>query len=151
MLNETHYRAVLNFFYFLLLDEAMALSASFRAIKKIQKKMKKKPVPDIDKVLISVSASVYELYRTHKQTVPSAPPKSDWKIPRQEYLIAWKEFMRRAEPQFSVALVLNYILKYKPKIIAEALELPEGTINFRLGRGLESLAQSSVIKTLVSK
>lgn len=155
-MSETHYRLVLNFFYFLLLDEAMAISAAFKAVQKIQRKIKKRSGDQefnafIDEVLIKTIVDVYALYRSRKQPLQLAPPKSDWIVSRPEFLIAWKEFMRRADPLFSEMLILHFILGYKPSIIASALSLPEGTVTFRLGRGLESFAESSVIKTLAPR
>jgi DNA-directed RNA polymerase specialized sigma24 family protein len=155
-MSETHYRLVLNFFYFLLLDEAMAISAAFKAVQKIQKRIKNKPSDEsysalLDKSIIKTITEVYTLYRTRKQNIQLAPPKSDWSVSRPEYLIAWKEFMRRADPLFSEVLILHYILGYTPQLIADSLGMPVGTVTFRLGRGLESLGDSSVIKSLVSR
>jgi DNA-directed RNA polymerase specialized sigma24 family protein len=154
-MNEIHYRLVLNFFYFLLLDEALAISAAYKAIKKFKRLTKSKTLAansiEVSDALIKTIIKIYTQYRTHKQIVNLPPPKSDWKIPKTEYMIAWKEFMRRADPLFSEMLVLHFILGFKPETIAHALDLPTGTITFRLGRGLESLAESSVIKTLAPR
>jgi RNA polymerase sigma-70 factor (ECF subfamily) len=37
-------------------------------------------------------------------------------------------------------VVMRYLLDYTPGEIAKALELPRGTVNSRLRRGLDSLA-----------
>jgi RNA polymerase sigma-70 factor (ECF subfamily) len=36
-------------------------------------------------------------------------------------------------------IVLRYLLEYTPREIAEMLELPRGTVNSRLRRGLDRL------------
>ena len=38
-------------------------------------------------------------------------------------------------------VVLRYLLEYTPGEIAELLELPRGTVNSRLRRGLDALAR----------
>ena len=132
MLTEAQYHSVLNFFYFLLLDEAMALGASIKAITRIQKIMKKNPESQIETVLISSVVDVFEKYQEHKEVVPTAPPpKSDWHVTKLEYLVAWKEYMRKAEPQFSVALVLRYVLGFQTDVISRAIDVPDGTIHFK--------------------
>jgi len=151
MLTEAHYRAVLNFFYFLLQDEGMSISASFKTIKQIQKTISKNEYLLLDVVVIKTMYEVLNKYLEKHKMSAGAPPRSDWKSPKPEYLIAWKEFMRRSEMPSSIALVLRYILDYPPNVIAEALEVPIGTIYFRLGRGLESFDQNSILKAMVKK
>jgi DNA-directed RNA polymerase specialized sigma24 family protein len=68
------------------------------------------------------------------------PAKSDWKSPDTEALGSWKDYLRRSDPKSAEALVLHYILNYSVDDISKALSVPEGTIYFRLGRGLEAFA-----------
>jgi RNA polymerase sigma-70 factor (ECF subfamily) len=42
-------------------------------------------------------------------------------------------------PEHRAVIVLRYLLEYSPGEIAKALELPRGTVNSRLRRGLDSL------------
>ena len=44
-------------------------------------------------------------------------------------------------PEHRAVIVLRYVLEYTPGEIAEMLELPRGTVNSRLRRGLDSLAE----------
>ena len=45
-------------------------------------------------------------------------------------------------PEHRAVVVLRYLLEYTPGEIAEALELPRGTVNSRLRRALDRLAES---------
>src|SRR5213595_2189305 len=45
----------------------------------------------------------------------------------------------RLTPEHRAVIVLRYLLEYTPGEIAELLELPRGTVNSRLRRGLDSL------------
>ena len=45
-------------------------------------------------------------------------------------------------PEHRAVVVLRYVLEYTPGEIAELLELPRGTVNSRLRRGLDALGKS---------
>jgi RNA polymerase sigma-70 factor (ECF subfamily) len=59
---------------------------------------------------------------------PAAPPSDD--------LLA---ALGRLPPEHRAVIVLRYLLELTPGEIAEALDLPRGTVNSRLRRGLDSL------------
>lgn len=138
MLNEAHYEAALNYFYFLLMDEGPSLHSALRAVKAVQKKQKAAQGREIDQALIKEMSSILQKILKKGQPPKGNPAKSDWKAPNSEALGSWKDYLRRSEPESAEALVLRYILNYSVKDISKALSVPEGTIYFRLGRGLES-------------
>jgi RNA polymerase sigma-70 factor, ECF subfamily len=47
--------------------------------------------------------------------------------------------LRRLSPEHRAVIVMRYLLEMTPGEIAEALELPRGTVNSRLRRGLDAL------------
>ena len=46
---------------------------------------------------------------------------------------------RRLAPEHRAVIVMRYLLEFTPGEIAEALDLPRGTVNSRLRRGLDAL------------
>ena len=52
------------------------------------------------------------------------------------------EALRDLGPEHRAVVVLRYLLEYTPGEIAELLELPRGTVNSRLRRGLDALARN---------
>jgi RNA polymerase sigma-70 factor, ECF subfamily len=48
--------------------------------------------------------------------------------------------LARLDPEQRAAIVLRYLLEYTPGEIARMLDLPRGTVNSRLRRGLDQLA-----------
>lgn len=152
VLEDSHYASILNFFYFLLLDEGLAINASYKTAKMIQKKLKE-PIEGVDHVLISTMSEVFHKYQKRHDSLKTStqPPKSDWKIPDLDAMGAWKEFMRRATDDSPEALVLRYVLQYPVKTISEGLNIPEGTVYFRLGRGLENFSRGAYLQSLVKK
>jgi RNA polymerase sigma-70 factor (ECF subfamily) len=49
------------------------------------------------------------------------------------------EALATLSPEHRAVIVLRYVLEYTPGEIARALELPRGTVNSRLRRGLDAL------------
>jgi RNA polymerase sigma-70 factor (ECF subfamily) len=49
--------------------------------------------------------------------------------------------LARLSPEHRAVIVLRYLLDYTPGEIAELLELPRGTVNSRLRRGLDALKE----------
>jgi RNA polymerase sigma-70 factor (ECF subfamily) len=56
--------------------------------------------------------------------------------PRDDVLAA----LARLPPEHRAVIVMRHLLEFTPGEIAEALDLPRGTVNSRLRRGLDSLA-----------
>jgi RNA polymerase sigma-70 factor (ECF subfamily) len=49
--------------------------------------------------------------------------------------------IRRLSPEHRAVIVLRYLLEYTPGEISELLEIPRGTVNSRLRRGLDALKE----------
>src|SRR5207253_1221360 len=58
---------------------------------------------------------------------------------RAAYLVVHDAAAARLSPEHRAVIVLRYLLEYTPGEIAELLELPRGTVNSRLRRGLDQL------------
>jgi len=63
-------------------------------------------------------------------------PAADTSGPPSDDLLA---ALGRLPPEHRAVIVLRYLLEFTPGEIAEALDLPRGTVNSRLRRGLDSL------------
>jgi RNA polymerase sigma-70 factor, ECF subfamily len=66
---------------------------------------------------------------------PPSPPELPVGRYSQEVLAA----LASLSPEHRAVIVLRYLLEYSPGEIARALELPRGTVNSRLRRGLDTL------------
>jgi RNA polymerase sigma-70 factor, ECF subfamily len=51
--------------------------------------------------------------------------------------------LARLAPEHRAVVVMRYLLEFTPGEIAEALDLPRGTVNSRLRRGLDTLGEES--------
>src|SRR5579884_2263702 len=105
MLTEAHYAAVLNYFFFLLGDEALALNAAFKTTQRVQRKIRKTPKDPVDVILIREASFVLKKWRKKRNHGAGAPPKSDWKISNPDSHAAWKEFLKLQEIDTAEILV----------------------------------------------
>lgn len=65
-----------------------------------------------------------------------APERGDPAAPLSEDVVA---ALASLSPDHRAVIVLRYVLEYSPGEIARLLELPRGTVNSRLRRGLDAL------------
>ena len=68
-----------------------------------------------------------------------AAPAVEARISRGPYADATTAALAGLSPEHRAVIVLRYLLEYTPGEIAELLELPRGTVNSRLRRGLDQL------------
>ena len=72
---------------------------------------------------------------------PEAPPVDGPARDPPEHDGQLLQELGRLSPEHRAVIVLRYLLEYTPGEIAELLELPRGTINSRLRRGLDALKE----------
>ena len=68
-----------------------------------------------------------------------AAPASEAPGPRAPYADVTLAALSDLSPEHRAVIVLRYLLEYTPGEIADLLELPRGTVNSRLRRGLDQL------------
>jgi RNA polymerase sigma-70 factor, ECF subfamily len=75
-----------------------------------------------------------------RETAASGPdPVSLPELPVGRYSQEVLAALASLSPEHRAVIVLRYLLEYSPGEIARALELPRGTVNSRLRRGLDTL------------
>jgi RNA polymerase sigma-70 factor (ECF subfamily) len=75
--------------------------------------------------------------RSEVELSESLPAPGRSELPRDDVLQA----LAQLPPEHRAVIVLRYLLEFTPGEIAEALDLPRGTVNSRLRRGLDSLVE----------
>lgn len=71
----------------------------------------------------------------HEPHEPVAPPD----VPTGRYSEEVMAALATLTPEHRAVVVLRFVLEYTPGEIAQALDLPRGTVNSRLRRGLDAL------------
>jgi RNA polymerase sigma-70 factor (ECF subfamily) len=69
----------------------------------------------------------------------AAPEPASPESPEAEHASQLATGLARLSPEHRAVIVLRYLLEYTPGEIAELLDLPRGTVNSRLRRGLDQL------------
>jgi RNA polymerase sigma-70 factor (ECF subfamily) len=79
--------------------------------------------------------------RTARRESAGQPPEvaAVPEMPSGRYSQELLEALATLSPDHRAVIVLRYVLEYTPGEIAQALELPRGTVNSRLRRGLDAL------------
>jgi len=75
--------------------------------------------------------------RSEVELGESLPAPEQRDPPRDDVLAA----LAGLPPEHRAVIVMRYLLEFTPGEIAEALDLPRGTVNSRLRRGLDTLAE----------
>jgi RNA polymerase sigma-70 factor, ECF subfamily len=70
---------------------------------------------------------------------PGPEPAAPSELPTGRYSEEVLAALAALSPEHRAVIVLRYVLEYTPGEIARALELPRGTVNSRLRRGLDAL------------
>lgn len=139
-LSEAQYKTVLRYFYFLLMDESQVLSATFKALKQISILKRKNPETDISIAIIRALHKSFKKLKIKSAQSRSASPHREWPFSDRSALLNWKELLKLGQTEYTEALVLRYVTGFTPEEIATALDMPVGTVIFRLNKGLAILA-----------
>jgi RNA polymerase sigma-70 factor (ECF subfamily) len=75
--------------------------------------------------------------RAEVELAESLPAREPAEPPGTDLLAA----LGQLSPEHRAVVVMRYLLEFTPGEIAEALDLPRGTVNSRLRRGLDALAE----------
>lgn len=139
------FKSIAMFFFFALLDEKKAIGATSKAIKEFRKLHAKKPEIPVNIHIIQASLKIWSKHHVDfykgRQNLSFS---SEWILPQGFDLNPWKEFQKNAPEVELIAVIWSKILKISEKEIAIAQNLSEGTLRYRIGKGL-ALLGSAVI------
>lgn len=140
MISQSEVRSLALFFFFACLDEFRAKEMASKVSDDFEKNIKKTPSVDRELLLIRLTTNAWTAYR---DKLPRGrfrfSPDSGWKLPANLDLSHWKEFQKNAPEDELVAVIWVKILGFSEHKISQAVGLTEGTIRYRLGRGLRKL------------
>ena len=118
--------------------EDIAQEAFLAAVRALDRFDRRRPFgPWLHRIVVNraIDWSRARALRPEAEAVESAAPQR----PERD-----DELLRQLDgltPEHRAVIVLRYLLDYTPGEIAELLELPRGTVNSRLRRGLDSLKE----------
>lgn len=128
------------FFYFCFMDESRARLACQKALRPLREFLKNPSAEATWRVQLVKSTQKILAKQKNFGSVSHIgfvqghirfPEGSDWG--------PWFEFRKRTEPELFTAVIWVKVLGFKISEVAEGLGVTEGTVRFRLSRGLREL------------
>jgi RNA polymerase sigma-70 factor, ECF subfamily len=123
--------------------EDIAQEAFLAAVRALDRFDRKRPFgPWLHRIVVN-RAIDWARARTVRAEVlgpqPEIPVEPDGSGPYSQEIVAG---LAALEPEHRAVIVLRYLLEYTPSEIADVLDLPRGTVNSRLRRGLDRLGEA---------
>ena len=127
--------------------EDIAQEAFLAAVRALDRFDRRRPFgPWLHRIVVNRAidwARARSLRAEELETEPDRAPSSHLEAPEPQRSRPYSESVVAAlaslSPEHRAVVVLRYLLEYTPGEIAEALELPRGTVNSRLRRALDRL------------
>jgi hypothetical protein len=136
MVDSSVMRAVSLYFFLSVPDEKKAHTASLMALSKIRRLPTTKNKSLIIHVLHGLKSKAPKL-RVHHW--PFKKEEKAWVVSEALDLQAWWSFTARADQVESEAVLLSRVLGFTDSEIAAGLGVTDGTVRYRVGRGLRVL------------
>ncbi len=135
------------FYYLAFLEDQKAVASALEAFRKYQAQIKKNKYEATDILFVRIS---YEIWKKFKSRVVRGNPTEIKKyglgssISHQISLSPWRDFIKKNKDSDLQRLILVWtlVLKIPESSVIEALKITQGTLRFRLGRGLIGLGES---------
>lgn len=121
--------------------EDIAQEAFVRAVRHLDQFDRRRPFAPWLGAIVVNRAIDWARARTarHENLNESIEPTATRDSPAEAYSQEVLAALAALSPEHRAVVVLRYVLEYTPGEIARALELPRGTVNSRLRRGLDAL------------
>ena len=146
-MTEAQIKSVALFFFFTLLDEDLAERAARLTIENFRVQIKKKSkngtkglATDPVVVLIRESRLVFEkISKSENLNRAAINQKAKFLLPPGVSYGAWRQFHKEAPREDLIAIIWSRIVGFDDVKVAQGLGASEGTIRYRVGRGLRQL------------
>lgn len=132
------------FYHFSMLDEARAQSLTERTIKKLRHEqlaaqMSRRALGSVD--LIRITAENLKKSKLQGRPTHLAFSTGELLLPENSNFGPWFEFRKIANEDEFNAVLYSKIMNFSDADIAAALNLPVGTVRFRVSKGLRALGR----------
>jgi hypothetical protein len=134
-MDEKIIRSVSLYFYLNLFDPRLAFSASQKTLARFRDLESNS---NID--LIKIARKILTHAKGPKVFGPGADA-GEFTIPKELNLKAWKSFKQISDSAEFEAVLWSRVLGFSDEDVAAGLDVTEGTIRHRVGRGLRELGQ----------
>jgi RNA polymerase sigma-70 factor (ECF subfamily) len=134
------YRAALLIVHDHAAAEDIAQEAFVAAIRRLERFDRRRPFgPWLGAIVTNRAIDWTRSRASRRETAEPRPEPARSRSEPSGYSDEILEALAELSPEHRAVVVLRYVLEYTPGEIARALELPRGTVNSRLRRGLDAL------------
>jgi len=130
--------AVVKYFFFLCLDEHVSFAASLKALADLKATNHLEPEYR-NHWVATLHRWKPKLKGIRGRPWSDSPDKRGFEIPVDIEIASWVTFMNTAEAEEIEAVLLSRVLEFTDIEISEGLQITEGTVRYRVGRGLRHL------------
>lgn len=142
-MTDSEVRAIALFFFFALLDDKKAIEAASIASDHCARLLRGKTQLSPSQAVVVSCFQVWSKLRSQiHRGRPTLAHELGWLSFQETNLGPWKEFQKTAPEDELIAMIWSRILKIPDRDIALALDLPEGTIRYRVGKALKRIGKS---------
>lgn len=143
MLSNTLLEKVALFYYFALLDEGKAQSATSSTIKNLMKLGVNETTSEFEafKLFVRETSRFVNKARAEHRTTSFSFSAGHIVLPEKSNWGPWFEFRKVADEPDFLTVLYQRVICLDEKVIAAGLAIPVGTIRHRLGRGLKALGR----------
>jgi RNA polymerase sigma-70 factor, ECF subfamily len=122
--------------------EDIAQEAFLAALRALPRFDRSRPLrPWLHRIVVNRAIDHARARRLRREVDPAAAPDAAAPPPVPAGLGEAGAALARLSPEQRAVVVMRYLLELTPGEIAEALDLPRGTVNSRLRRGLDALGE----------
>lgn len=139
MITDEQVRRTALFFLLTLMEEKAAIAAAHRTIADI-KAQQPRGNEVANAILVRELWQKLLIYRKQiSRHVTHAASFAHWHFPEEIDFQPWSKFQREAAETEVAAVVLVRVLNFTELEIGAGLEIPQGTVHYRLGKGVRQL------------
>ena len=165
---ESYVKSIFLFFYYIFLEEKIALKATRKVLKRQKHLLAKLPNSSMQsqlmyseiqegianqEIVLLLITSCLQIWKKY-QRYSFSRNKSEQPLRRKNMssgvnfipsidLEPWCDFLRETEDEVVLVVILSKILLFKDEDIAKAMKISIGTVKYRLGYGLRCLGNMS--------
>jgi hypothetical protein len=142
MTQEEAFNNIVLYFYLVSLNDRKSLELSIKASQLYQIRHDDEGVKfDADLAIVEICTELLSKFQTHAGTKLTVVNPTFLTWPDHLDFIPWREFYKRSSVQERIAVVWVDVLGVSITKLAQGLETSEGTIRYRLNKGLSLLGQ----------
>ncbi len=152
-MTEEQVKAVALFFHYSLIDDHLAFEASKKCLQECANKLSEETAEEKNPwvVIVYQSVKTWKKFKSNKiKQVSQSPDQNAIPMTLEKSIQVsdnidlgpWYELLKKAKPEEFLLIVWNVILKVPEDVLSQSLGISQGTVRFRIAKGLRILGSN---------